>query len=399
MVLVCGTPEISKEEYLGRWNKSKLESIEDSGQNLYVSIEYVVIPLNESQNIGDTAIQSQHDALNQYYSQTNDQSKAPQNDNYPHKNQYGNPKIQFSPADKTQITITRFGTSSHGTGFTSVDDVENHAKTLGFSPTVGRLTIYICNLITSTDGTLLGIARNIGSNAAAISYGTVGSSTNVNQVYPTFGNGAVLAHEIGHCFALYHPHSSDGDCTSNFTAFIQSLRPECPLQINTNEYADIDYSNTGTDTSNGKKCNAHRDYMRYTLGDDVSVWGKSDDTASVSAYSCISQPLSATTKFECYTSVMETTKVNNMMGFFGSSSTRMRSWLLSSGSVTVTEEDGTVISASSGSSFPSWAIGVIISVVVVVLIIILVGINYKKKQSVANMSPYFQQKKKRVLNE
>jgi len=352
---------------------------------LAMQIRYVVIPLSASGNISNAQIQANHSVLNLHYLANQTSTLFPSNTaHYPYQNIMGDPGFVFEPDNPADVTedngyILRMSQpTSPPASYDTVSDLETEFLNQGGVIEPGVIYVYISTLSTGESGILLGVAKDIISNACAVHFGTVGSDTLPGPI-SAYGEGKTLVHELGHCFGLYHPFSLEtgaGACTAEFTTFIHSQNPQSPVQINPNQFADIDLVTT---TDNALD-NRGRDELRFCTGDPSCATTLPSDTMGVNPggntsdpqYSCTTSTelQSVTLPYETFMIFMDYGDDRTMLGFPSFTVNTMRTVVINRPDLfdsVVVPEVTAVPSfpeppASESSAFPTWAI-VVISVV------------------------------------
>jgi hypothetical protein len=358
--------------------------------NLYLAtrIRYVVLPFSDAANISTSKIQSQHTQININFLAYQNNNLIPVNSvHYPYSNIMGDPKILFEPIDSTQLTenagfIVRMNrpTNPPSGGYTNVQEIEAEYISQGGKIESGFIYVYITTLGASGDQTILGVAKDIISNACAINFGTVGSDNDPGPLVG-YGAGKTLIHELGHCFGLFHPFSNS-TCDSDDTKFIHDQNPQSPIQINPNLYTDIDLLPT---TDNGLD-NRGRDFQRYCTGSptctaDTTNGLKPGDTIAVAPYSCAtaSELATLTLPYETFMIFMDYGDDHVMVGFPSFNVNTMRTVLVNhpelfdvSQQISPSVTPSFPPEPSSSSGLPGWAIAVIVIGAVLILVVILV---------------------------
>ena len=345
-------------------------NLQNAELNIEMNVIYVVVPIDAgSTALADSQIQQMHKELNLRF-QGKGVSKVPNTTKYPYTAAFTTPYFIFEPKDYTQLSVANGqiirlnAPSPLPTSYSDVTKLKAEFLKQGHSFINGYMYAFISTM-TANGNPLLGIAEDIISNVCAVDYRSVGSETSPGIYGAAFGQGATLVHEFGHCFGLYHIFSGDNSCTSAYSNFINSLRPECPRQKNSNSYADLAFVSTNA------KDNRGRDKLRFVDSntDGINPGG----TASDPAYSCatIAELTAGTVPYEPFFSIMDYGDDNTMLAFSISSVSLMRSVVLNNPSkfkVNNLTDFGIVATSSSSSSFPVWAI-ILISVVAGLIVI------------------------------
>lgn len=365
---------------------------------LVTRIRYVVIPLTTAGNISEAQIQAQHNVININF-QNFTSTQVPQTTRYPYESIMSSPRIAFEPLNSSEVTeangtILRMNTpSSPPTAYDNVTDLENEFVSQGGTVEAGYIYVYISTLTHEESGLLLGVAKDIISNACAIHYGTVGSSSTPGTI-ANYGAGKTLVHELGHCFGLYHPFSLS-TCESSLTAFIHSQNPQSPLQINPNELTDLSAVTASND--NGLD-NRGRDELRFCTGSETCEADTTNgllpgDTTVNAAYSCATRAelADSTTPFETFMIFMDYGDDDTMQGFPSFTVNTMRTVIVNNTDLfDAAEIPNTSVSpvfpdTTTGSGFPTWAI-VVIAVVGGLLVIGLIA-YFAVKAKKSNIKP------------
>ncbi len=181
------------------------ESGMDVQKTKVVTIKTVVnvVYNTDVQNVSDSQIKSQIDALNKDYRASNsDRNQTP----VPWKGLITDARMEFK-----LVNVTRTKTSK--TGFTFDDQVKK-AATGGIAPSSpkSQLNIWVCPLT----GGLLGYAQFPGgpqaTDGVVIHYRAFGTN---GTAQPPFNKGRSATHEVGHYFNLHHIWADTADCSGS----------------------------------------------------------------------------------------------------------------------------------------------------------------------------------------
>lgn len=372
-------------------NRRSDQKVENSTTRLTLPIKYVVLPVNSSGIVATSKIESQQTVLNTHFGAYQKPTTSNSAAHYPYyelNTIMGDPNITFTHTIQTMSIV-----SPAISGFSTVEEAEAEYKLQGGTITAGTIHVYITKIVNDDSGTILGMAKDIVSNALMIDPGTVGSSDNLGSLGATYGAGKTLIHELGHCFGLLHPFPTDGSCTSVEALFVQSANPQSPPQKNPNYYTTLTEAN-GLD-------NRGRDALRFCTGDascqasTTTGLNPGDTNPSVAAYSCATRTelTSATLPYETFMIFMDYGADSVMIGFPTSSVSTMRSVILDNSdlfSVNSVITTATPTPEDDDSSFPTWAIIVISVVGGLILIAIVVGASTSGKSRMKPLQAYAQ---------
>ena len=324
----CATPAVRR-EHLQRLHQLADRTVDT--QLRVLRIRYVIIPINGiNVDFIIARLPGQHQVLNDMFTASNDLSQLPSADS----GHYGafsaanaaNPNIQFYPADSSQVTVANqhiivLNTpNSPPSSYEDVPECSREYLRQGYVIEPGVVHVYITDLINDSNGTLLGIAQNIPSNACALAWGTVGSPTLAGG-FERYGAGRVLVHELGHCFGLFHPYSGL-PCSDIDTQLISELTPETPKQTQSNQDASV-VALAESGAADNALCNRGRDYKIY-CDNDLSALREGDTKEDNTPYSCVDLGQlcdsggAATVPYEGFVSVMDNGDDTNALCFFES---------------------------------------------------------------------------------
>lgn len=414
----CELSANSKErftQYLNRLQSKGTNANVDANLYLITRIRYVVIPFSDASNVTTSKIQAQHGQINLNYLEYQNEGLIPSNSvHYPYNSIMGDPKIAFQPLDAAQVTeqnglIIRMNRPSNPPtdGYTNVPDIEAEYKAQGGTIEAGFIYVYITTLGASGDQTILGVAKDVISNACAINYGTVGSDADPGP-FVGYGAGKTLIHELGHCFGLFHPFSNS-TCTSDDTVFIHSQNPQSPVQINPNLYTDITLL-PGTD--NGLD-NRGRDFERFCTGSSTCAANTTNglkpngDTIAAAPYSCATpaELATMTLPYETFMIFMDYGDDKTMIGFPSFTVNTMRTVLVNHPELfDVSQQSSPSVTPSfppqpsTSSTLPGWAIAlIVIGAVVVIVVIFVLAFRFSGKKKLgktlsAYSAPFIQKK-------
>jgi hypothetical protein len=250
----------------------------DSGQAMRVTSKLITIPVvvhvvhkDAKENISDTQVKSQIDALNRDFRAKNaDTSKVPQ----VWKSLVIDSKIQFAlatkdPKGRKTSGITRTATSVDSFG---PDDRVKAKKTGGVDPwpTDRYLNIWVCNLGQG----LLGYAQFPGGpskrDGVVILYTAFGTKGTVSA---PFNKGRTATHEIGHFLGLRHIWGDRNDCSGN--DFVADTPPARQANTGKPKFPQIT-------CNNGPNGDMFVNYMDY-VDDDAMFMFTSGQVARMNA--------------------------------------------------------------------------------------------------------------------
>lgn len=434
MVKFCKTSpsvgnQVKFERYMEHLQSSK---VADNNETIWLNVVYVVIPLESAGNISTQRIQAQHDLLNLHFDQYQKSDLVPaQNARYPYANIWGDPNVQFYPANAQQLTeangyIIRLNRPSSfpAAGYSEPDQPMNEFLKQGYKCTPGTVYIFISTLESDSTGSLLGMAQDIIANYLMIHFGTVGSDSTPGAFYDQlsmrpFSYGKTMLHELGHCFGLWHPFSGTS-CNDSTTTFIASQNPQSPVQINPNFAGLEKVSNITSGACGGLALdNRARDFLRLSNPNcnpytDPCCGLKFGDSSSAPKYSCASSSElnQASTPFETVMMFMDYAQDEDRIGFPSATVTTLRSVLLNypelftvnaatfpstalpnSPVTTPASSNGPVVTISTESSgtstsLPAWEIAtIVVASLLGVLLLALLGRWLYQRQMAPKFSP------------
>ena len=210
---------------------------------LSVTVTYVVLYRNASENIPDSLIKTQHHQLNMCFNGLNDTlGLVPSTGKYAFTNVVGVPNIVFAPADSSKLTNIKRLSCASNQNMASIDDMISVAKSLGFVSIPGQLTIYIgfFSPMPNVSFSILGEAKVLGTkggNQLAVDYRSVGGPDALGK-FSDFGRGMTLVHEVGHALSLVHIWNSSSKT---------KLYADIPLQKQPNDSFHLSSENTSND--------------------------------------------------------------------------------------------------------------------------------------------------------
>ena len=216
----------SKRDFL----KKRSELVADTGQTLYLGVQYYVIYWDHIDNVSLEHIRAQHKSINDDFAKENqDIIKVPSTTLYPFTNVVGTANINLLPSVLEEENIIRIRSSAiPSQGF---DDISNVIQFINLYtsmhvPLNGVMNIYICPL----SSRLLGQAY-LFSNQCMVDTGTVGSRSLLGS-HPRgeYAGGRSATHELGHSYGL--PHTFQENCKSDFA--------DIPVQKNPNYTAVLE---------------------------------------------------------------------------------------------------------------------------------------------------------------
>lgn len=372
-----------------RFHLERQNKVENSSTTLSLAVKYVVIPVSTPTTLTLEQIKAQHSVVQTHFLAYQKVSGTSNSVRYPYFESdaiMGNPNIdmQFSSAEFMSVVSA---------GFTTVEQAETEYKRQGGTITKGVIYVYITTILsTSGSGTILGMAKDIVSNAVMINPGTVGSATMLGSLGSLYGGGKTLVHELGHCFGLLHPFPTDSSCTSTEALLTQAANPQSPPQKNPNYYTNL---STGLD-------NRNRDYLRFCTGSGncsastTNGLNPGDSNVNSASYSCASrsQLTSTSLPFETYMIFMDYGTDPVMLGFPTSSVSTMRTIITTYPELFTVSSTAVIptisVTDDDGSSFPTWAIIVvsIVGAIVVLAVVFSTVYKSKQKQSTAYSKPF-----------
>lgn len=318
-------------------NLMRSTGIADTGQTLYISIQYYVIYRNATENLSLSLIQAQHQKLNMVFNNLNTTGLdlVPQTGRYAFKSVIGNSKIVYLPSNPLALTESNIIRLSYGGApFDGSTKTLAYVKSQGFSPIPGVLNAFLAPL-----QDILGESE-VPGNACTVEVLSVGGDYQKGTL-PNYDLGMSLCHETGHCMSLTH--------TWNETQAVQ-IMPDIPIQKNPNYIFEF-YAN------GARNCNRMKDCARYA-GNQPAYTGPVESSGPSASWMCSGAPCTGCTDtsilFEMGCGVMDYATDPNMVMFSAAQCLAMRACLLTeSNGITLKDSDGGVLTSASPAD--SWS--------------------------------------------
>ena len=306
----CGTVYIDQEEVVNRSKRmAKQYRSVDSGDPLYVKVQYIVIYSSTKTSISLTQVREQHKTLNQCYSGQNvQQTRIPKTGKYAFSSSVGVPSIQFLPLNEYNVLDSQVSRVPCGDRkFKSLEEITEFLKTKDTVLDSGLINIIIAPLTT-----ILGQSI-VSGNVCTVDSGTVGSEMSMGFLQD-FGMGMTLVHELGHVFGLTHIWNTSKN---------EPIFSDIPVQKYPN-YTFKFITNETTGESDATLCNRMRDCQIASGQNQYMLKNKTPPYSYLSLLGCDSTPL-----FEMGCNFMDYASDYNMAMFTKQQSQVVRATILS----------------------------------------------------------------------